>query len=136
MNTQTLTRRAHFGVWTAGLAIAALAVPTYLSLTQSNPRPDAARGAGTSVVSGATVANVVDLPGSSGELVFSSYLGGQEWDEGTGVATDREGNTYVTGFTLSKDFPQVGAGTRGHDAIVDAFVTKVAADGSRIEWST
>ena len=47
----------------------------------------------------------------SGELVFSSYLGGQEWDEATGVATDRDGNTYVTGFTLSEDFPRVGAGT-------------------------
>ena len=51
------------------------------------------------------------------------------------VATDRD-NTYVTGFTLSEDFPRVGAGTRGHAAIVDAFVTKIAADGSRIEWST
>src|SRR4029450_13173750 len=44
--------------------------------------------------------------------------------------------TYVTGFTLSTDFPRVGAGTRGHVAIVDAFVTKVAAEGGRIEWST
>ena len=79
------------------------------------------------------MANVVDLPGS-GELVFSSYLG-VEWDEATGVATDRD-NTYVTGFTLSEDFPRVGAGTRGHVAIVDAFVTKIAADGGRIEWST
>ena len=68
--------------------------------------------------------------------MFSSYLGGQEWDEATGVATDRDGNTYVTGFTLSEDFPRVGAGTRRHDAIVDAFVTKISADGSRIEWST
>ena len=68
--------------------------------------------------------------------MFSSYLGGQEWDEATGVATDVDGNTYVTGFTLSTDFPRVGDGTRGHAAIVDAFVTKVVADGGRIAWST
>jgi hypothetical protein len=136
MNTPNLTRRAYPGFWMAGLAIAALAVPTYLSLTQSDPRPNAPSGTRAAAVNGTTVANVVDLPGSSGELVFSSYLGGQEWDEATGVATDRDQNTYVTGFTLSEDFPRVGAGTRGHTAIVDAFVTKVAADGSRIEWST
>ena len=127
MNTPSLTRRAHPGVWMAGLAIAALAVPTYLSLTQSHPRPNAPSGTRAAVVSGATVANVVDIPGPSGKLVFSSYLGGQEWDEATGVATDRDDNTYVTGFTLSTDFPRVGAGTRGHVAIVDAFVTKLAA---------
>ena len=136
MNTPSLTRRAYPGLLMAGLAIAALAVPTYLSLSQSDPRPNAPSGTRAAAVNGTTVANVVDLPGSSGELVFSSYLGGQEWDEATGVATDRDDNTYVTGFTLSRDFPRVGAGTRGHAAIVDAFVTKVAADGSRIEWST
>ena len=136
MNTHRPTRRAHPGAWMAGLAIAALAVPTYLSLTHADPRPNAPSGTRAAVASGTTLANVVDLPGSSGELVFSSYLGGQEWDEATGVATDRDHNTYATGFTLSQDFPRVGAGTRGHVAIVDAFVTKVAADGSRIEWST
>jgi hypothetical protein len=136
MNPPTLLHRAHSRVWIAGLAIAALAVPISLSLAQSDPPSGDARKAGASVVSGATVANVAALPGDTGELVFSSYLGGQEWDEATGVATDRDGNSYVTGFTLSEDFPRVGSGTRGHDAIVDAFVTKVAADGSRIEWST
>jgi hypothetical protein len=135
MNTPILPRRAHTRVWMAGLAIAALAVPTYVSLTHVDRKPDGSREAGAAVVSGSTVAHVVDLSGSPGELVFSSYLGGQEWDEATGAATDREGNSYVTGFTLSEDFPRVGAGTRGHDAIVDAFVTKVSADG-RIVWST
>ena len=137
MNTHCLTRRAHPGAWMAGLAVAALAVPAYLSLTHADPRPSApSRQPVPPWPAEPPLANVVDLPGSSGELVFSSYLGGQEWDEATGVATDRDGNTYVTGFTLSEDFPRVGAGTRGHDAIVDAFVTKIAADGSRIEWST
>jgi hypothetical protein len=79
---------------------------------------------------------LAELPGPPGALVFSSYLGGQEWDEGTGVATDRDGNTYVTGFTLSTDFPRVGSGSGGPVAIVDVFVTKISADDNRIEWST
>src|SRR5215213_9414001 len=79
---------------------------------------------------------VVVLNGADGDLAFSSYLGGREWDEGTGAATDTSGNSYVTGFTLSDDFPKIGPDSRGHAAIVDAFVTKIAADRSRIVWST
>lgn len=136
MNIQILPGRIHSRARVAVIAVAALSLPGLVSVAlagapASQPVPE-----GASSVHGTAVASVVDLPGSRGELVFSSYLGGQEWDEATGVATDLEGNTYVTGFTLSKDFPRVGANARGHDAIVDAFVTKVAADGSRIEWST
>ncbi len=69
-------------------------------------------------------------------LAFSSYLGGFEWDEATGVVTDRDGDMLLSGFTLSTDYPVVGASAKSHAAITDAFVTKVAADGSRIRWST
>jgi hypothetical protein len=136
MNIPFLSARSHPRARVAAVAIAALSVPAYLSLTLSGAAPGDPPGTGTSTARGTAVANVVDPPGSPGELVFSSYLGGQEWDEATGVATDRDGNSYVTGFTLSEDFPRVGSGARGHGAIHDAFVTKVAADGSRIEWST
>lgn len=70
------------------------------------------------------------------ERTFSTYLGGQEWDEATGVATDRVGHILVSGFTLSTDYPVVGPTARGHAGITDAFVTQVSSDGSRIRWST
>src|SRR5262249_37643089 len=38
-------------------------------------------------------------------LVYSTYLGGSEWDVGKAVAMDAAGNTYVTGYTFSPDFP-------------------------------
>lgn len=136
MNTPNLTGPSHTRAVVAALAVTALSIPAYVAVSLADSEPREKPRAGASSVRGSTVANVVDLPGSSGDLVFSSYLGGQEWDEATGVATDRDHNTYVTGFTLSEDFPRVGAGTRAHAAIVDAFVTKIAAEGSRIEWST
>jgi hypothetical protein len=136
MKTQFPTGRSHSRIWVAALAVAALAVPAYVSVALAGAPPGAPPSTSPSSVRGATVATLAQRPGSPGELVFSSYLGGQEWDEGTGVATDRDGNTYVTGFTLSEDFPRVGAGTRRHDAIVDVFVTKISADDNRIEWST
>src|SRR5208337_2632455 len=38
-------------------------------------------------------------------LVYSTYLGGTSHDQGQGIAVDTAGNAYVTGFTVSTDFP-------------------------------
>jgi len=38
-------------------------------------------------------------------LVYSTYLGGTEGDSGRGIALDRQGNAYVSGWTESGDFP-------------------------------
>ena len=58
-------------------------------------------------------------------LVYSSYLGGGASEIGRDIAVDSQGNAYVTGWTLSSDFPTEpsGNGIGNHDA----FVTKVNA---------
>jgi hypothetical protein len=38
-------------------------------------------------------------------LIYSTYLGGSETDQGYGIALDSAGNAYVTGHTISTDFP-------------------------------
>jgi hypothetical protein len=43
-------------------------------------------------------------PGKGG-LVYSSYLGGQGPDSGSGVAVDSLGHIFITGYTDSADFP-------------------------------
>ena len=111
MNTQSLDGSSRSRLRAVGLVLAAGTLPALLSVSAAEAAP-------------------------AGDLEFSSYLGGQEWDEATAVVTDSDGNTLVTGFTLSEDFPVVGAGARDHDAIVDAFVTKIDTDSSRILWST
>jgi parallel beta-helix repeat protein len=49
-------------------------------------------------------------PSASGiaSLVFSTYLGGNGWDIGQGIAVDGAGNAYVVGVTSSSDFPDAG----------------------------
>ena len=42
-------------------------------------------------------------------LVYSTYLGGSDYDEGNGVAVDSSGNAYATGFTYSLNFPTKNA---------------------------
>ncbi len=82
----------------------------------------------------AFVAKINSL-GSS--LVYSTYLGGNGTDVGSGIAADTAGNAYVTDVTSSTNFPmsnplQPSIGGAGFDA----FVTKFNATGSAMTYST
>ena len=70
-------------------------------------------------------------------LVFSTYLGGTNFDQGQGIAVDDAGQIYVTGVTSSLDFPTRNAfqPTFG-GPFVDAFVIQLTADGSSLNYAT
>ena len=68
----------------------------------------------------------------TGSLVYSSYLGGSEQDGGSSIATDSSGNTYVTGYTQSSDFPTQNAFQGTFGGLLDVIVTKVDPTGSLI----
>jgi hypothetical protein len=67
---------------------------------------------------------------------YSTYLGGTQWDEGLDVDTDRSGNAFIAGFTVSADFPMAKAMRSTFAGVVDAFVTKISSDGDRLLYST
>ena len=63
-------------------------------------------------------------------MVYSTYLGGDAYDIGSGIAVDSWGNAYVTGRTQSSDFPlehplPTNSLLRG---VENAFVSKLAFD--------
>lgn len=76
-------------------------------------------------------------PSGSG-LSYSTLLGGSLGDTANGIAIDKSGSAYITGFTASTDFPTTlgsydtsyGGGT------FDAFISKLNASGSTIDYST
>ncbi len=72
----------------------------------------------------------------SGGLVYSTFLGGNDIDQGRAIALDGAGNAYVTGQTQSTNFPLVNPvqATKGGSAVT--FLTKVNAAGTALVYST
>ena len=71
-----------------------------------------------------------------GSLNFSTFLGGSGTDAGNGIALDAAGNIYVAGSTTSTNFPIVHAAQVSSAGKGDAFVAKVAGDGSQVVYAT
>lgn len=77
----------------------------------------------------------LDPSGSS--LEYSTFLGGTKRELANDVAVDAAGHAYVTGGTLSPEFPTTsGAFDTVFDGTSEGFVTKLRPDGSGLAYST
>jgi hypothetical protein len=101
-------------------------------------------GAGSAYVTGSTfstdfpVARPLQPPSGSHDvfitrlnpagtsLVFSSYLGGTSQDTGTGIGVDGAGEIYVSGHTLSGNFPVLFPLQTTLRGTVDLFVSRIS----------
>jgi hypothetical protein len=79
---------------------------------------------------------VAKLNAAGSALVYSTYLGGSNYDGGYGIAVDSSGNAYVTGDTNSANFPTMNALQANSGGTSDAFVAKLNATGSALVYST
>jgi hypothetical protein len=73
-------------------------------------------------------------------LLYSTYLGGSGGEAPYGVTTDSSGFIYVTGYTISQDFPvTANAIQAAWGGGIEAFVTKIqphVAGKTGFVWST
>ncbi|TFG92057.1 MAG: hypothetical protein E4H15_04550 [Syntrophobacterales bacterium] len=79
---------------------------------------------------------------ATGDILYSTYLGGSNGERGYAIAVDESGNAYVTGWTNSADFPSTegsfqedNAHLPGYSGSIDAFVTKLNSSGSALSYS-
>ncbi len=83
---------------------------------------------------------ITKLNPSGNALVYSTYLGGSNYDYGTAIAVDASGNAYVTGSTQSTDFPTTAGALQrscgGTCFYNDAFVAELNSTGSALIYST
>jgi hypothetical protein len=82
---------------------------------------------------------VSELNPSGSALIYSTYLGGSHGTEASAIALDATGDAYVTGDTLSTDFPVTPGAfqtTCSQPYCWDAFVTELNSTGTGLVYST
>ena len=93
---------------------------------------ESAPGAGICGSSLCLDAFVSKLNAEGTSLIYSTYLGGSSIDYANGVGVDLRGNAYVTGVTLSSDFPEVQPLGSSEGQI---FVSKLDPNGKELLYS-
>ena len=80
---------------------------------------------------------VTKISADGSTLLYSTYLGGNSADSGNGIAVDEYGAAYVTGFTVSTNFPLAHATmpTRPLESFT-TFISKLSPAGNVLEFST
>ena len=80
---------------------------------------------------------VAKLDALGNKLVYSTFLGGSVQDIALSIAVDLEEIVYVTGRTISPDFPVTpGSFQDRHQGLVDVFITKLNYSGSALLYSS
>jgi hypothetical protein len=86
---------------------------------------------------------VSKLNAAGSALIYSTYVGGGSIDNAYSIDIDNSGNAYITGFTLSSDFPTTpGAFDTTYNCNPqfncrqDAIITKIPPSGGTFAYST
>jgi uncharacterized protein (TIGR03437 family) len=102
-------------------------------------------GSGGNVTVGVGDAFLIKLDAAGANLVYGTLLGGARDDVAYGLAVDKQGAAYITGSTLSQDFPVTAVARQGNyrgQSVTanwyagDAFAAKLNPAGTAWEYST
>jgi hypothetical protein len=120
-----------------GIAVDA-AGDAYVTGTAESTNFPTTAGAFQPAHAGGTDAFVTKLNPTGSGLIYSTYLGGNGFDQGFGIAIDSIANAYVSGGASSSNFPTTSGvfqpGYAGGNR--DVFMTKLNPTGSALVYST
>ena len=110
LNYSTYLGGSDFGDEALGIAVDPVSGDAYVvGVTSSSTFPTTSANAYASAAPGGTTSIgavfVTELNSTGTAELYSTYLGGSVGEFGFGIALDGVGNAYVTGLTLSTDYP-------------------------------
>lgn len=77
------------------------------------------------------------LSAAGGTLVWSTFFGGRDDDRVYDIASNEEGEIFLTAWTQSEDFPTTaGAYDRTYAGGGDAYVARLSPAADQLRWST
>lgn len=79
---------------------------------------------------------VTKLNAAGTAQVYSTFLGGNDYDESLAITVDGQGNAIVAGRTGSSDFPVKNPLDSGRPTLFAGFATSLTPDGSGLNFST
>jgi len=130
-----------------GLALDSASSPNiYITGTTVSTNFPTTTGAFQPALAGSSDAFVSKFNNAGSSLLYSTYLGGANADQGNAIAVTSAGVVFVTGYTESTDFPTLdpiqavlGISNNqycGTAPCADAFVTQFNAAGNALTYST
>jgi hypothetical protein len=105
-------------------------------ITQSTNFPATLNAFDTSYNGGVQDAFAVKVSADAQALLYSTYLGGNDYDWGWGIDVDASGSAYVAGASRSLNFPSTPGSFDPTNDAYDGFVLKLAPDGAALVYST
>ena len=116
----------------------------YITGTASSSYFPTTTGAFQNTPSGIFNTFVTKLNPSGSALVYSTFIGGNNYDFGNSITVDANGNAYITGSTSSTNFPTTTGAyqttylgdTTNVESASNVFVTKINSSGSALVYST
>ncbi|MFW9912029.1 MAG: SBBP repeat-containing protein [Candidatus Thorarchaeota archaeon] len=109
---------------------------TYVAGSTSSPDFPTVNALNSTYGGGYSDCFVQKLSADGSDLLFSTFIGGQDYEFARSIVVDEYGNAYVTGITNSTDFPTVNAYNGAHGGNPDCFALKLSANGSILLYST
>jgi len=120
-----------------GVAVDASGNAYLVGSTNSPSFTGAPPGGAQTVKLASQTAFIAKLNPTATALSYFTFLGGSGYEGGSGIAVDLNGNAYVTGFTLSTDFPATTAlPPSGLFGVQNGFVAKLNSTGSAFLYAT
>ena len=109
---------------------------SYITGVTSNATFPTTVGAYDRGLNGSSDVMVAKLKADGSGLVYATYIGGAQNEEGNAIAVDAQGNAYITGETFSTDYPTTNGAYDLTAGSQEAFVTKLNPTGTALVYST